>query len=163
MSGLILKQLSEADLERLLSLRMEVLAHVFAAAKERMAPERWAALREENRAYYAAALRAGEHIAVVAEISGETVGCGGVCLYREMPSPDNENGLCAYLMNVYTRRPYRRRGVAEAVCRRLIGEAKAAGAKKIYLETSAGAKELYRSLGFSEMKDYFILEEENND
>ena len=75
-----------------------------------------------------------------------------------MPSPDNRSGNCAYLMNIYTRAPYRGKGVAKAVCEWLINQAKTQGAEKIYLETSEGGKRLYRALGFHEMKDYMKLE-----
>ena len=61
-------------------------------------------------------------------------------------------------MNIYTRAPYRGKGVAKAVCEWLIGQAKTQGAEKIYLETSEGGKRLYRALGFHEMKDYMKLE-----
>lgn len=153
-----IRRLSASDLELLLSLRMEVLGTVFAEEKKELDRAAWAALREENRRYYLAAIDAGEHIACAAYAGGEIAGCGGVCLYREMPSPDNRSGKCAYLMNIYTRAPYRGKGVAKAVCAWLIDQAKTQGAEKIYLETSEGGKRLYRALGFHEMKDYMKLE-----
>ena len=87
----------------------------------------------------------------VAEIDGEPVGCGAVCYSREMPSPDNPSGRCAYLMNIYVREAWRRRGVGHAIVRRLIEIARESGCDKIYLETTDGARSFYRSIGFNEL------------
>ena len=152
-----IKRLHIADMDILLTLRMEVLSHVFVEERKGMTIEEWEELRESNRAYYEENLGGDGHIACLALADGEIAGCGGVCLYREMPSPDNPRGLCGYLMNIYTREKYRGKGVAKTVCQWLMNEAMARGAKKIYLETSECGRELYRSLGFHEMKDYLKL------
>lgn len=151
------KRLHIGDMDTLLTLRMEVLSHVFAEERRDMTKEAWEALREANRAYYREELEKEGHIACLALADGAIAGCGGICLYREMPSPDNSSGLCGYLMNVYTREEFRGRGVGKAVCRWLIDEGRARGAEKIYLETSECGRALYRSLGFREMKDYLKL------
>ena len=150
-------RLAREDMELLLRLRMEVLAHVFAEEKKSMTAAEWEALAAENRRYYETELERGGHIACAASADGEMAGCGGICLYEEMPSPDNRSGKCGYLMNIYTREMYRNQGVAKAVCAWLIDQAKRRGAGKIYLETSESGKKLYRALGFHEMKDYWKL------
>ena len=81
----------------------------------------------------------------------------GVCIYDEMPSPDNRCGKCAYLMNIYTRPEYRHQGIATRVAEHLIAEAKARKIEKIYLETSADGERMYRRLGFKDMKGYMKL------
>ena len=153
-----IRQLGEKDMEVLLTLRMEVLSHVFAEERKNMAAAEWEALREANRRYYLAELKRNGHIACIALVDGKIAGCGGICLYEEMPSPDNPGGLCGYLMNIYTRENYRKQGIARSVCEWLIQKAKARGAGKIYLETSACGRSLYQSLGFHEMRDYLKLD-----
>ena len=143
-----------ADLEDLMTWREEVLREVFSIPESEPMDELLAA----NRAYYRAALADGSHIACFARIGGEIVGCGGACLQREMPSPDNPGGICAYLMNIYTRPQFRGQGVGrETVCW-LIDRAKAAGAGKIYLEASENGRALYSKIGFSDMDGYMKLE-----
>lgn len=154
-----IRQLGIDDLELLLDLRMEVLSCVFSDEKNKMTAEEWSALREENRRYYLAESERGGHIACAAFSDDKIAGCGGICLYREMPSPDNRNGICGYLMNIYTREEFRNAGVGKAVCDFLIDRAKKFGAEKIYLETSECGKNFYHSLGFREMKDYLKLSE----
>ena len=129
------------DIELLVELRMEVLSHVFSKERQEMTEDEWKLLR-------------ANHIACVAEADGKILGCGGVCLYDELPSPDNRSGHCAYLMNIYTRKPYRKHGVAKKICKWLIEQAREHGAEKIYLETSEAAKGLYHSLNFVEMDGY---------
>ena len=94
---------------------------------------------------------------VFASIDGQKVGCGGVCLYDEMPSPDNPTGHCAYLMNIYVRPELRGCGVARRIVRWLVGAALSRGIKKIYLETSEAGRILYEVFGFSDMKDMIHL------
>ncbi len=148
-----IKQATLEDLDELIQWRMEVLAEVFDDWEE----ENRSDLYEANLDYYRHAIPSGEHVAVFAQNGEETVGCGGVCIYREMPSPDNPSGFCAYLMNIYVRREYRGMGIAGRVVRYLIEQAKSRGINKIYLETTESGRILYENLGFTDMKGYMKL------
>jgi ribosomal protein S18 acetylase RimI-like enzyme len=156
-NNIVIKELKADDMELLLSLRMEVLSNVFFQEKEKLSDAEWNDIRKENEEYYQEELKKGGHVACAIYVSGELAGCGGVCLYREMPSPDNRSGKCAYLMNIYVRQEYRRQGLAKEICRYLIERAAEKGAEKIYLESSDMAVELYRSLGFEDMNGYMKL------
>ncbi len=138
------------DMELLMEWRMRVLHEVFSVP----ADDTMAKLEAQNRTYYQTSLPADGHIACFAYKGDTIVGCGGVCLYQEMPSPDNENGKCAYLMNIYTLPEYRRQGIGKCIVNWLISEAKQRGSTKIFLETSESGKSMYRKLGFSDMKEY---------
>ncbi|MCD8007782.1 MAG: GNAT family N-acetyltransferase, partial [Clostridiales bacterium] len=107
------------DLEELMRWREVVLREVFSIPDEEDMTELLAA----NRAYYHTALERGEHIACFACAGGMTVGCGGVCLYQEMPSPDNPSGKCGYLMNIYTLPALRQRGGGKEIVQTLVQEA----------------------------------------
>ena len=147
-----------SDAAELLAWRMEVLHEVFALPAEADT----AALEAANRDYYERSLAAGSHVACLATAEGRAVGCGGVCFYEEMPSPDNPNGRCAYLMNIYVRAPFRGRGFARRIVRWLVGQALARGVSKIYLETTTAGRSLYAGLGFRDMKDMMKLENDIN-
>lgn len=126
--------------------RGEVLQHVFGHKPDKR-------LLVANRQYYRAHISDGTHRALVALYDGIEVGCGAICLTDELPSPDNPTGHCAYLMNIYVREPYRRRGVGHAIVRHLLELAKVNNCNKMYLETTAEGRSMYRSLGFEEMTD----------
>lgn len=157
MPELTITQMTSSDITLLVALRMEVLSHVFEQEKRGMSEREWEDLAEQNREYYLRELPAGRHLACVAYLGNDVVGCGGVCFQRELPSPDNRSGLCAYLMNIYTRAEFRGSGFARRICEWLIEKARAAGAGKIYLESSADGRALYHSLGFHDMADYMAL------
>lgn len=139
-----------ANLDLLLEWRMTVLREVFSIPLY----EPMEKMEYANRIYYQAALKTGEHIACFAYADNEIVGCGGVCFYREMPSPDNPNGGCAYLMNIYTVPEYRNCGTGKSIVAWLRQRASERGICKIYLETSEKACEFYKKIGFEDMNGY---------
>ncbi len=148
-----IRQADASELKTLMQWRMEVLHAVFQIPDEESLPE----LHEANEEYYRAALADGSHIACFAEQNGTAVGCGGVCIFREMPSPDNPSGGCAYLMNIYTRSAYRGTGVGRKIVTWLVEKAREKGITKIYLESSDSARSLYQGLGFIPMENYLRL------
>ncbi len=150
---IIIQKAALSDLEQLMEWRMEVLREVFSIPYERDMQS----LYQSNLEYYKEALSNESHVAVFAAEEGRMAGCGGICLYREMPSPDNPSGWCAYLMNIYTRKEYRGKGVGQAVVQWLVRYAREKGITKIYLETSESGRLFYKKLGFQDMQDYMKL------
>lgn len=138
-----------SDLDLLLKWRMTVLREVFSIPADHPTED----LERENCRYYQTALPAGTHIACFACAGHQIVGCGGVCIYQEMPSPDNPDGRCAYLMNIYTRPDVRKQGIGETIINWLVGQATQQNISKIYLETSDAGKKLYEKMGFTPMLD----------
>ena len=151
-----IRQATIQDTDLLMQWRMEVLREVFSISPDRSVTE----LEAENRRYYQEELPRGGHIACFACMGEEIVGCGGMCLYDEMPSPDNPNGKCAYLMNIYARPQFRGCGIGHAIVRWLIGQTEQHGVSKIYLETSEDGRPLHREMGFREMPDMMKLSKE---
>lgn len=147
-----LRELDRSRIDELLAWRMEVLDAVFADD----GPWDRDALREENLRYYERSVGI-DHVAVVASVDGEDAGCGALCLQKEMPSPDNPSGRCAYLMNVYTRPAFRHRGVGAAVVSWLVAWARERGVGKVYLEATEAGAPLYRQLGFRPMEGMMKL------
>ena len=127
--------------------RKEVIENVFGVvpSKELMAA---------NRMYYMKHIADGSHIAIVAEIDDQDVGCGAICLSDELPSPDNPSGRCAYLMNIYVRKEYRGHGVGHSIVCWLVEKARQLRCDKIYLETTDGARSLYKDIGFKELSGF---------
>ena len=147
------EQIGPDRIDELMAWRMEVLREVFSSPEDADMADLGAA----NRRYYERELARGGHIACFASLDGQVVGCGGICLQHEMPSPDNPSGRCAYLMNVYTRPAFQGRGVGRAVVDWLVGCARSWGAEKVYLETTDAGRRLYENAGFSEMQGMMHL------
>ena len=134
------------DISELLAWRREVIENVFGEEPSE-------GLLEENRKYYVKHIGDGTHLAYLAIMDDEEVGCGSICLSDELPSPDNPSGHCAYIMNIYVRKNYREKGAGHAIVRRLIEEAEKRNCGKIYLETTSEGRNLYASLGFNDLPD----------
>lgn len=148
-----IRQAGINDLDILMAWRMEVLREVFSIPAELDMRE----LEQANRSYYQTMLKNEGHIACFA-CQEEIIGCGGICIYQEMPSPDNPTGMCAYLMNIYTRPQFRGQGVGEKIVRWLLSQAMRRGITKIYLETSECGRKLYQKIGFTPMTDYLKVD-----
>lgn len=158
MNGIEIFPAGLSELDELVVWRETVLREVFSLPDT----EDISGLLHANKEYYRAALTKGTHIACFAKQNGVTVGCGGVCFYREMPSPDNPNGLCAYLMNIYVHPSCRHRQVGQSIVRWLVFQAEQRDCSKIYLETSEAGRNMYRTIGFTEMNDFMALKQEKN-
>lgn len=137
------------ELDLLMEWRMTVLREVFSVPDENPLDE----LELENRRYYQNAIKNDTHIACFAYDGDQVVGCGGVCFYQEMPSPDNPTGQCAYLMNIYTHPALRDRGIGRSIVQWLVQQAERRNITKIYLETSKAGRRLYDGMGFVPMSD----------
>ncbi len=155
MSEVNIEQASLQDLDLLMHWRMIVLKEVFSLD----AHEDLTELHLQNKQYYEKTLSDNTHIACFAKKEGKIVGCGGICLYSEMPSPDNLNGLCGYLMNIYVCPDMRRQKIGEAIVHFLIEQARLREVKKITLESSERGRKLYQTIGFIEEQDMMILKD----
>lgn len=105
-------------------------------------------VERESRLYYERALSDGTHVAYLACDGDRFVGAGGVSFYRVMPTVHNVTGKRAYIMNMYVRPEYRRRGIATAILRRLVDAARMWGAGQITLEATEAGRPLYARFGF---------------
>ncbi len=137
------------DIDILVEWRMVVLNDVFSEYQKSSFKD----LEENSREYYRKAIPGGQHIACFAYLDDEIVGCGGLCLYSEMPSPDNKLGQCAYLMNIYVKPEFRSNNIGYEIVNWLLNVASNNNISKIFLETSNDGRRLYEKIGFKDMKD----------
>ncbi|MCM1071731.1 MAG: GNAT family N-acetyltransferase [[Clostridium] fimetarium] len=144
------------DIERLMEWRRKVLECVFGSAPDE-------ALLAANRKFYERHIADGSHLAVIADFDSEEAGCGAVCYYDEMPSPDNRTGRCGYIMNIYVRPRFRGKGVATAILKYLIHQALDNNCEKIYLESTDMGRTVYSNLGFTDMENMMKYKTTDND
>ena len=69
-----------------------------------------------------------------------------------MPTYHNPSGKKAYIMNMYTRPEYRRKGIAGKTLELLIRDSKAKGITAISLEATDMGRALYEKYGFVKMQ-----------
>lgn len=105
----------------------------------------------QSRDYYLRALRDGTHTGFLAFDGEDFVGAGGVSYFRVMPTCHNVTGWKAYIMNMYVRPAFRRRGIATRMLDLLVADARARGIGLISLEATDAGRPLYEKYGFIPM------------
>ncbi len=144
---LIYQKATAGDLDLLTETRIEVLR----AANGLSGDTDMGEVERESRAYYSKALRDGTHTAYLVFDGDCFAGAGGISYYQVMPTYHNPSGNRAYIMNMYTRPEYRRRGIAYRTLDLLVEDAKARGISHIAQEATAMGRPLYEKYGFKLM------------
>lgn len=135
-------------LDALVETRVEVLR----AANRLPADADLSEIAAQSRRYYESALSDGSHFGLLACDGDVFVGAGGVSYYRVMPTVHNPSGGKAYIMNMYVRPEYRRRGIATQILDRLVADARGRGVRQIALEATEAGRPLYAKYGFVPME-----------
>ncbi len=150
------KKAGTGDLDMLVETRIEVLL----AANKLDSGTDMSEVRERSYDYYAKALENGTHTAYLVFDGEMFVGCGGISYYTVMPTYHNTTGQKAYIMNMYTKPGYRRKGIAAHTLELLVRDARERGVTAISLEATDMGRKLYESFGFKDMKHEMELPED---
>lgn len=150
---LIYRQAGPEDLDLLVRTRVEVLR----AANGLDGAADLSEVEARSRDYYREALASGAHVAYLVFDGGELAGAGGISFYRLLPTYHNPTGENGYIMNMYTRPAYRRRGIAYRTLDLLVSAARARGVSRIALEATQMGRPLYEKYGFVGLGDEMEL------
>lgn len=126
------KKATIEDINLLTETRIEVLRAANKLANDIDMSE----VKKQSYEYYKQALGDESHIAYLIFDGNVFVGAGGICFFRVMPTYHNQSGNKAYIMNMYTRPDYRRKGIAYTTLNLLVSEAKKKGITAISLEAT---------------------------
>ena len=151
MSRISYRLANSGDSESLANLRREFLTEGGGDAKV------VGRLAGAIRTYFSEMLSAGDFVAAVAVVGDEIIGTSGMVYDRHPPLVKNPTGLCPYIMNMYVRPEYRRRGVATKLLKMLIAEAGKSGAQAITLHHWAGKRNFYAQAGFHPRQREMVL------
>ena len=75
-----------------------------------------------------------------------------LCIYEKPANPSFPHGLTGTVMNVYTEKSYRGKGIATQLMHMLIQEAEKHGLDYIELKATSSGYPLYEKLGFDNIK-----------
>ena len=151
--GFNYKKATIADLEILTETRIEVLR----AANQLSTDVDMSEVKKQSFEYYQNALKNDTHLAYLIFDEGTFVGAGGISYFQVMPTYHNPTGRKAYIMNMYTKPDYRRRGIAFKTLDLLVADARAKGITAISLEATDMGRPLYAKYGFIKMDDEMEL------
>lgn len=153
--NLIYKKATIEDIDILTETRIEVLRAANKLARDTDMSE----VKKQSYHYYKKALCDGTHIAYLIFDGSRFIGAGGVSFFQVMPTYHNPSGKKAYIMNMYTKPEYRRKGIAYKTLDMLIRDSKSKGITAISLEATAMGRPLYEKYGFVKMNDEMELPE----
>jgi GNAT superfamily N-acetyltransferase len=114
-------------------------------------------LRDEIRRYFTTHLPNGTFIAWVCLIGETIIATSGISFYSLPPSYNHPNGNIGYIMNMYTRKEYRRGGIATCLFEKMMETGKQHGVGQFILNASRDGKGIYRRFGFIESNDEMYL------
>lgn len=100
----------------------------------------------------------GDQTTVVAVDDGRCVACASMSYIEIMPTFSHPSGKRAHLMNVYTEKDYRRRGIARHLVNMLIEDASVHGATEISLDATESGRPLYESMGFKASEECMVID-----
>ncbi len=134
-----------ADIPILIELRLAQMQSM-----RRHDPESLARLAASTEAYLRERLPDGSYRAWVVEIDGQVVATGGLVIRQAPPTYNNLSGREGYLMALYTRPEFRRRGLATALLNTILDHLRAEGITRVTLRASPDGRPLYEKLGFED-------------
>lgn len=107
------------------------------------------AMEATSRPLFAGALVDGSYRGWLAEEAGRVVAGGGVIVLPYHSSPRDARPRRAWIVNMYTERSHRRRGLARRLMEEMIRWCRAQRMTAVYLHASDEGRALYESLGFT--------------
>lgn len=150
---IIYKKATAEDIDILTETRIEVLK----AANKLSNDTDMSEVEKATHEYYSKTLCNDTHIAYLVFDDNIFIGAGGVSFFRVMPTYHNPSGNKAYIMNMYTKPDYRRKGIAYRTLDMLVKDAKDKGITAISLEATDMGRPLYEKYGFIKMNDEMEL------
>ena len=142
------RKASLRDAEILVKLRCEFLREIgFFEEKDREA------LESANKEYFLKYLENGGFVSWLAITDGEVIATSGICFYTVPPNAKSLNGKVGYIQNMYTKKEFRRLGIAKALLTKTVEEARGRGCDKVILGATDAGRGLYEGFGFREMEN----------
>lgn len=132
------------DAERFADVRMEFIQQIRTLANPND-------FREKTLAYLKEHIESDDLLVYLAVEDGVIVSSCMASLYQTPPVPSCPTGHTADLLNVYTKREFRRRGLAEQLIRMLFVQLRQRGVEKVLLDYTEDGLPLYQKLGFVEL------------
>lgn len=152
------RKANEHDIDTLVHMRIEFLREVNGGKLERM-KER---LLQENRRYFKQAISDGTFVVWLALDVGNIIATGGLTLYDVPPTMSCINGKVGYISNIYTLREYRKQGIASALLKRIMEEAKLRGCTKVVLNATDMGRPIYEKAGFVDVQNEMVYVTDEN-
>jgi len=95
-------------------------------------------------------MKSNDFVAWLAESDYEIIATSGLSFLQKPPHFINLTGRFAYIMNMYTKPEWRRKGIGLALLEKLFEEIKKKGIQSVVLHATPAGRPLYEKYGFRE-------------
>lgn len=140
---MMIRKATTEDIVDLIQLRIDYLTEHFGSLYD----AQQAQIRAQLDIYFRAHLL-HDFIAYIAQINNHAIATAFLVVQEKPANPRFLTGRTGLLLNVYTLKEYRRRGVAKQLLNRIIDDARTLSLSYIELTATEAGKHLYDSLGF---------------
>lgn len=142
----LLRKANLNDIDKLIEFRVEFLEEIqdFPLNME------IEIFRKSLKAFFLDKMKSNKFVTWLAEIDNEIIATSGLSFLQKPPHFINMTGKFAYIMNMYTKPKWRRKGIGLALLEKLIKEIKIKGIKSVVLHATPFGRPLYEKYGFRE-------------
>lgn len=137
-----------ADIPEILRMR-----HAFAEEIDGAQPEETTRMLEANLTEYFTRELNKNYFHWFTTVNGEMAAMAGMIIRTQPGNPKNPSGRWGYLMLVYTKPQFRKRGISGQLVERLVETAKELGITALELHATPEGAPLYERKGFSEYRE----------
>ncbi|MFX0150114.1 MAG: GNAT family N-acetyltransferase [Candidatus Hodarchaeota archaeon] len=109
------------------------------------------AFKKTLERYFTEAISKNEFISWVAEFNSNIIASSGLVILKKPPTPKNPSGREAYIMNMYTKPQWRRRGIATMLLEEIFSFLQDIKIKKMSLHATEIGKGVYEKMGFQSL------------
>lgn len=132
------------DIPSLVELRIEFLEEYWS----KQSPDLRLPLEESLRTYFSEKLENNSYLCFIAKNENQVAGIGGLVVRQQPGSFKNPSGRFGYLMNMYTRPEFRRKGICKHLLGLLLEDARAQNVTAFELHATPEGEIVYKQEGF---------------
>lgn len=144
MATITYKKAQSTDIKTLIELRLEFLEEYWG----KQHPELREPLEENLEKYFFKELENNSYLCFIAKNENQVAGIGGLVVRQQPGSFKNPSGKFGYLMNMYTRPEYRRKGICKQLLHLLLEDARAQNITAFELHATPEGEFVYKKEGF---------------
>lgn len=134
------------DIDKLIEFRIEFLREI----QDPLLNSEMEIFRKSIKEFFLNKMKCNEFMAWLAEVDDDIIATSGLSFLQKPPHFINITGEYAYIMNMYTKPEWRRKGIGSALLEKLFEEIKSRGIQSIVLHATLGGRPLYEKYGFRE-------------
>ena len=150
LSKIIYRKANQSDIGTLATLRVKFINDVFNIKKSKDSEQ----LRKELVEYFTTTLSDKSVIAWIAEYENRIISTSTLVIWHAPPTYTGlgKKGMRGYILNMFTEKPFRKKGIASVLLNKLINEAKALNLEYVHLHSTQDGIGVYKKQGFEDTK-----------